>query len=60
MIDHGAIVLVARGSDDEAYADRISFALKRPSVPAPFDFDGWWRDVAQAVQAQLAAIPGRE
>jgi glycosyltransferase involved in cell wall biosynthesis len=58
LIDHGAIVLVARGSDDGAYADRIAFALKRPSVPASFDFDGWWRDVAQAVKAQLAVIPG--
>jgi glycosyltransferase involved in cell wall biosynthesis len=57
LIDHGAIVLVARGSDDQAYADRIIFALKRPSVPASFDFDGWWRDVAQAVKAQLAVIP---
>jgi hypothetical protein len=53
-------VLVARGSDDEAYADRIAFALKRPSVPASFDFDGWWRDIAQAVKAQLAVIPRRE
>ena len=53
LIDHGAIVLVARGSDDQAYADRIAFALKRHSVPVPFDFDGWWQDVAQAVKAQL-------
>jgi hypothetical protein len=51
---------VARGSDDEAYADRITFALNRPSVPASFDFDGWWQDVAQAVKAQFAVIPGRE
>src|SRR6267143_1931407 len=55
LIDHGAIVLVARGSDDQAYADRITFALKRPSVPASFDFDGWWQDVAQAVKAQFQA-----
>jgi glycosyltransferase involved in cell wall biosynthesis len=60
LIDHGAIVLVARGSDDGDYADRISFALKRPSAPASFDFDGWWQDVAQAVRAQLVVIPGRE
>jgi glycosyltransferase involved in cell wall biosynthesis len=53
LIDRGAIVLVARGSSEDAYADRIAFALKRPSVPAPFDFDAWWRDVAQAVRAQL-------
>ena len=53
VIDRGAIVLVARGSDEEAYADRIVSALKWPSVQAPFDFDGWWQDVAQAVRAQF-------
>jgi len=53
LIDCGAIVLVPRGADDTAYADRIVSALKRPPSPAPFDFDGWWRDVAQAVQAQF-------
>jgi glycosyltransferase involved in cell wall biosynthesis len=59
LIDHGAIVLVERGSDDGAYADRIIFALKRPSVPgASFDFDGWWQDVALAVKARLVVIPG--
>jgi hypothetical protein len=29
-------------------------------VHAPFDFDGWWRDVAEAVKAQFSVIPGRE
>jgi len=53
LIDRGAIVLVPRGSDDDAYADRIASALQWPSVHAPFDFDGWWRDVAKAVRAQL-------
>jgi glycosyltransferase involved in cell wall biosynthesis len=53
LIERGAIVLVARGSSEDAYADRIAFALKRLSVPAPFDFDAWWRDVAQAVRAQF-------
>jgi glycosyltransferase involved in cell wall biosynthesis len=53
LIDRGAIVLVVRGSGADAYADRIAFSLKRPSVPAPFDFDAWWQDVAQAVRAQL-------
>jgi glycosyltransferase involved in cell wall biosynthesis len=53
LIDRGAVVLVARGSDDGAYADRITFALKRPSVPVSFDYDGWWQDIAQAVKAQL-------
>jgi glycosyltransferase involved in cell wall biosynthesis len=53
LIDRGAIVPVARGSDDDVYADRIASALQWPSVHAPFDFDGWWRDVAEAVRAQL-------
>jgi glycosyltransferase involved in cell wall biosynthesis len=53
LIDRGAVMLVARGSNDDAYADRIISALKSPSVQAPFDFDGWWQDVAQAVRAQL-------
>ena len=53
LIDRGAIVLVPRGSDDDAYADRIVSALKWPSVQVPFDFDGWWQDVAQAVRAQF-------
>jgi glycosyltransferase involved in cell wall biosynthesis len=53
LIDRGAIVLVARGSDDDVYADRIAAALQWPSVHAPLDFDGWWRDVAEAVKAQL-------
>lgn len=53
LIDRGAIVPVARGSGEDAYADRIAFALKRPSVPGTFDFDGWWQDVAQAVRAQF-------
>jgi glycosyltransferase involved in cell wall biosynthesis len=53
LIDRGAIVLVARGSNDDVYADRIASALKWPSVPVPFAFDDWWRDVAAAVRAQL-------
>jgi glycosyltransferase involved in cell wall biosynthesis len=53
LIDRGAIVLVTRGSEDEVYADRIASALKWPSVHAPFDFDGWWQDIAQAVRALL-------
>jgi glycosyltransferase involved in cell wall biosynthesis len=53
LIDRGAMVLVARGSDDEAYADRIVSAVKWPSVQEPFDFEGWWNDVAQAVRAQF-------
>src|SRR5450631_4351768 len=57
VIDRGAIVLVARGADDEAYAERIVSALKWPSVQMPFDFDGWWQDVAQAVRAQFTVTP---
>jgi glycosyltransferase involved in cell wall biosynthesis len=57
LIDRGAIVLVPHGSDGEAYADGIVAALKGPKVHAPFDFDGWWKDVAAAIRA---LIPGRE
>jgi glycosyltransferase involved in cell wall biosynthesis len=53
LIDRGAIVLVPRGETDDVYADRIASALQWPSVHAPFDFDGWWRDVAEVVKAQL-------
>jgi glycosyltransferase involved in cell wall biosynthesis len=53
LIDLGAVVLVVRGSGNEAYVDGIVSALDRSSVRPPFDFDGWWRDVAQAVHAQL-------
>jgi glycosyltransferase involved in cell wall biosynthesis len=62
LIDRGAIVLVAQGSGDEVYADRILSALKWPAVQAPFDFDGWWQDVAQAVRAQYldSLTPARE
>jgi glycosyltransferase involved in cell wall biosynthesis len=53
LIDHHLIVLVARDAGNEAYADRIMSALKRPQVAVPFDFDGWWKDVAEAIRAQL-------
>jgi glycosyltransferase involved in cell wall biosynthesis len=53
LVDRGAVVLVTRGSGDDVYADRIVSALKGPSVQAPFDFDGWWVDVAHAVRAQI-------
>ena len=52
-----AWALNAEGKGDEAgvaaYADRIASALTWPSVHAPFDFDLWWRDVAEAVRVQL-------
>jgi hypothetical protein len=55
LIDRGAIVLVARGSGDDVYAERVIAALKRPPVRMSFDFDGWWQDAARVVQAQLPA-----
>ena len=61
LIDRGAIVLVARGSDDEDLCrpDRIG-AEMAVGVQVPFDFDGWWQDVAQAVRARLPVIPSGE
>jgi glycosyltransferase involved in cell wall biosynthesis len=59
LIDRGAIVLMARDADEAAYAERIVSALKWPTVQTPFDFDGWWHDVALAVRAQLPVTPGR-
>jgi glycosyltransferase involved in cell wall biosynthesis len=53
LIDRGAIALVARGSNDDAYADGIVAALKSPKPHAPFDFDGWWKDVAEAIRAVM-------
>jgi len=58
LIDRGAIVLVARDAGEDAYADRIVSALKWPSIQAPFDFDGWWQDVALAVRAQFVTPEG--
>jgi glycosyltransferase involved in cell wall biosynthesis len=60
LIDRGAIVLVSRGAGDDVYADSIVSTLKGQQVQAPFDFDGWWQDLAQVVRAQLTVIPGRE
>jgi glycosyltransferase involved in cell wall biosynthesis len=60
LIKHGAVVLVPRGADDNAYADAIVSALDRPTVHLPIDFDAWWQDVAQAVQAQFAVTPAAE
>jgi len=56
LIDRGAIVLVPRGADEAAYADAIMTAIDRPASQVPFDFDGWWQDVAQAVRAQFAPM----
>lgn len=53
LIEHGAIVLVPRGSDDAAYADAIVASLKQSRTYPPFDFASWWRDAAEAIEAQL-------
>lgn len=55
LIDRGAIVLVARGTNDKAYAHSIIASLKAPTAQAPFDFEGWWQDVAQAMRQQLGS-----
>jgi glycosyltransferase involved in cell wall biosynthesis len=57
LIDSGAVVLVPGDAGDNAYADQVISALQRPAGQMAFDFDGWWRDVVQAVQAQLAVNP---
>jgi glycosyltransferase involved in cell wall biosynthesis len=53
LIDRGAISPVPSDSPYEAYADRIVQTLESPPAQRPFDFDGWWRDVAESVNAQL-------
>ena len=53
LIEHGAIVLVPRGSDDAVYADAIVTSLKQSRTYPPFDFADWWRDAANAIKAQL-------
>jgi glycosyltransferase involved in cell wall biosynthesis len=57
VIARGAIVAVPRDAGDDVYADRIVSALKWPSVQAPFDFDGWWQDIAQGVRSQFEERP---
>jgi len=60
LIRHGAVVLVPRGADDNAYADAIVSALDRPTARLPIDFDAWWQDAARAVQAQFAVTAAAE
>ncbi|RZN30681.1 glycosyltransferase [Bradyrhizobium sp. Leo121] len=55
LIDRGAVVLVPRGSAGEAYADAILAAAKQPPPQAPFDFTGWWHDVATTVATVIYA-----
>jgi glycosyltransferase involved in cell wall biosynthesis len=54
LIGRGAVVLVPRGASAEAYADAIEAARDRTSARLPFNFDGWWRDAADAVRATFA------
>jgi glycosyltransferase involved in cell wall biosynthesis len=53
LIDRGAITLVPPGAPLAAYADRIVAAIASPPANMPFDFEGWWQDVARSVEAQL-------
>jgi glycosyltransferase involved in cell wall biosynthesis len=53
LIERGVIVLVARGSDDGVYADKIIASLKQPTTYALFDFEGWWLDIASAIKIYL-------
>jgi glycosyltransferase involved in cell wall biosynthesis len=53
LIDRGLISLVPSDSTRDTYADCIVQALESPPAPMPFDFDGWWRDVAEIVDTQL-------
>jgi glycosyltransferase involved in cell wall biosynthesis len=53
LIEGGAIVLMPQASGEETYADAIMAAIGRPRSSEPFEFDGWWHDVARAVRAQF-------
>jgi glycosyltransferase involved in cell wall biosynthesis len=54
LIGRGAVVLVPHGAIAEAYADAIEAARDRTSARLLFNFDGWWRDAADAVRATFA------
>ena len=56
LIDRGAIVLVPRGSDTEAYADRIASALKWPSVQSAVRFR--WMVAGRREGRARAALSG--
>ena len=54
LIDRGAIVLVARGSNDYgAYVDKIIASLEQSTAYPPFNFTDWWRDTANSIKVQL-------
>jgi glycosyltransferase involved in cell wall biosynthesis len=53
LIDRGLISPVPPGSPHQAYADRIVEVLESPPAQRPFDFAGWWRDVAESIDAKL-------
>lgn len=54
LIDCGGIIVVPRGATAAAYADSIAAAVGRPAARVPFDFDAWWRDIAEATRALFA------
>jgi glycosyltransferase involved in cell wall biosynthesis len=54
LIARGAVVLVPRGASAEAYADAIEAARDQTSARLLFNFNGWWRDAADAVRATFA------
>jgi glycosyltransferase involved in cell wall biosynthesis len=53
LIAQNAILLVPRGSGDDVYADTILATLRQPAACPPFEFANWWRDAANAIEAQL-------
>jgi glycosyltransferase involved in cell wall biosynthesis len=53
LIDNGAIIRVPRNAGNELYADAIVAAATQSTSSAPFNFRGWWQDVARAVRAQF-------
>jgi glycosyltransferase involved in cell wall biosynthesis len=53
LIARGAISLVPSGSSPATYADAVAAAAKAPPASMPFDFAGWWDDVARRINAQL-------
>ena len=53
LIARGAISLVPLNSSPETYADAVAAAARAPPVSMPFDFAGWWDDVARSINAQL-------
>jgi glycosyltransferase involved in cell wall biosynthesis len=53
LIEHGAIRLVPRGSSPDIYAEHIMLSLESKRASETFDYDGWWRDAAESINARL-------